>query len=267
MFTQIRQVFRYPFQSPDGPSRYWIGAGLFFLGLIIPLIPWLLIGGYYMRNLRERIRGQSQFMPGDALALPAWDDWGGLALDGLRLVIVKAVFLLPGFLVLFGGQALYFISFFAATLSAEAGDPSNVAPLLAMLGSVGIMFLSLALGMSLLFLGMIPLPMALAHCAANQSLGAAFRISQWWRLLRLNAWDYFIAWVVAAGLSMILFSALSLVYYTLVLVCLVPFLMAGIGFYLLLVYGGLFGQVYHDSLQLASAGGIAPIAEKYVSSG
>jgi len=250
MFTQLRQVFRYPFQSPDWQSRYWIGVGLIFLGFIIPLIPLLFVGGYFMRVLRGRIRDEE-------LALPAWDDWGNLALDGLRQVLVMAVFMLPGFLVLFGGQVLYFISFFAAAFSASSGDPSNPAPILAMFGSMGIMFLSLALGTLLMFLGVIPLPMALAHCAAKESLGAAFRFGEWWRLLRANAWDYFIAWVVIAGLAMVLFTALTLAYYTLVLICLVPFLMALIGFYLLLIYGSLFGQVYRDSQEMVSAGEIA----------
>jgi hypothetical protein len=247
MFTQLRQVFRYPFQSPDGQPRYWIGVGLIFLGFIIPLIPLLFVGGYFMRVLRQSIRGQE-------LALPAWDDWGNLALDGLRQIVVVVVFMLPGFLVIFAGQVLYFLSFFAAAISASANNP---APALAILGSMGIMFLSLALGTLLMFLGVIPLPMALAHCAAKESLGAAFHFGEWWRLLRGNAWDYFIAWVVIAGLSMVLFTALMLVYYTLVLICLVPFLMALIGFYVLLVYGSLFGQVYRESEQMASVEEIA----------
>jgi len=250
MFTQLRQVFRYPFQSPDWQSRYWIGVGLFFLGFIIPIVPLLFVGGYLMRVLRSRIREEE-------LTLPAWDDWGNLALDGLRQMVVTFVFLLPGFLVLFAGQVLYFLSFFTAIFSASANDPSIPAAALAMFGSMGIMFLSLALGMLLMFLGVIPLPMALAHCAAKESLGAAFRIREWWRLLRLNAWDYFIAWVVTAGLWMILFSALTLAYYTFVLICLVPFLTALIGFYVLLVYGSLFGQVYRDSEQMLSTEEIA----------
>jgi hypothetical protein len=246
MFTQLRQVLRYPFQSSDGQSRYWIGAGLIFLGFIIPLVPLLFVSGYFMRVLRGRIREQE-------LALPAWDDWGNLALDGLRQIVVSVVFMLPGFLVLFGGQVLYFISFFGATFAASAPDANSAAPLLAMFGSMGIMFVSLALGMLLMFLGVIPLPMALAHCAAKESLGAAFHFREWWRLLRRNAWDYFIAWVVIAGLAMILVTALSLAYYTLILICLIPFLMAIAGFYVLLVYGALFGQVYHDSLEMTSS--------------
>ena len=250
MFTQLRQVFRYPFQAPERQSRYWIGVGLIFLGFIIPLIPLLFVGGYFIRVLRQSIRGQE-------LALPAWDDWGNLALDGLRQIVVVVVFMLPGFLVLFAGQVLYFLSFFTLALSTSANDPGSLAPALAIFGSMGIMFLSLALGTLLMFLGVIPLPMALAHCAAKESLGAAFHFGEWWRLLRGNAWDYFIAWVVIAGLSMVLFTALSLAYYTLVLICLIPFLIALIGFYLLLVYGSLFGQVYRESEQIASAEEIA----------
>jgi hypothetical protein len=245
MFTQLRQVLRFPFETTDGRSRYWVGAGLIFLGFIIPLIPLLFVGGYFMRVLRSRTREEK-------LALPAWDDWGDLALDGLRQFVVTVVFLLPGFLVFFGGQILYFVSFFGATAAASASQGNSAAPVLAIFGSMGIMFLSLALGMLLMFLGVIPLPMALAHCAAKDSLGAAFQFGEWWRLLRLNAWDYFIAWVVIAGLGMILAAVLSLIYYTLVLICLIPFLMAIAGFYVLLVYGSLFGQVYHDSLQMIS---------------
>jgi hypothetical protein len=169
-----------------------------------------------------------------------------MALGGLRYLAVSLVYLLPGIIVMILGMGVYFFTFFSGTMSAQANDPTAG---FFMLGSMLILFLSLALGMLLLLLGAIPLPMALAHCAAQKSLGAAFRIGQWWPLLRANRLDYFIAWVNLAGLAAVLYTMTMLAYYSLILICLVIPLSALIGYYLALVFAGLFGQIYRESLQ------------------
>lgn len=245
MDNQFRQILLFPFQSREGQTRYWIGVGLFFLGFIIPIIPWIFVGGYLMRLLRHTIQGE-------ALTPPAWDDWGELALDGLRQMVVFLVFLLPGIVVFIVGQGLYFFSFFAFTLSAEAGEPESLVGLLTLFGSMAILFISMAVSLLLSLLGLIPLPAALAHCAAKQSLAAAFRFGEWWRLLQVNKWGYFTAWVLVVGLGVILSLPLTLAYYTLVLACLFPFLAALLNFYLGLIQAVLFGRFYRESLGLAT---------------
>jgi len=241
LFNRLRQVYRFPSQSPDWEQRYLIGAGLLFVSFLIPIIPAIFVAGYFMRLMRNTTRG-------DELRLPEWQEWGGLAVDGLRYLVVCLVYLLPGILVFFVGMAAYFTSFIGGAMSAQANDPSSG---LFVLGSMLILFGSMAIAMLLFLLGAIPLPMALAHCATKESLGAAFRFGEWWPLLWANKLDYAIAWVNLAGLFAVLYTVVILAYYSLILICLALPLSAFIGYYLGLVFAGLFGQIYRESLQKA----------------
>ncbi|HJW91626.1 MAG TPA: DUF4013 domain-containing protein [Anaerolineales bacterium] len=238
VFNRLRQVYRFPFQSPDWGQRYLIGTGLLFVSFLIPILPAIFVAGYFMRLMRNTIRGEE-------LALPEWQEWGGLAVDGLRYLVICLVYLLPGIVVFFVGMGAYFFSFIGGAMSAQANDPSSGAFVLV---SMLILFGSMAIAMLLFLLGAIPLPMALAHSAGKESLGAAFRIGEWWPLLRANKLEYFIAWVNIAGLTAILYTVVILAYYSLILICLVPPLSAFIGYYLGLVFAGLFGRIYRESL-------------------
>jgi hypothetical protein len=239
--TSLREVFAFPFRGPGWRNRFIIGSVLVIGSFLIPIVPLIFVYGYALAVMRQAIDREAQ----EALALPRWDDWGKLASDGLRTMVVGLVYLLPGLLVTFGGLALYFVTTLAAPFALESGD-ETLWPLL-FFGSLAIMFISMFLGTVLTVLGAIPLPMATAHFAAEDDLSAAFRVRQWWDLLRANPLGTFIAWVVMAGLMAILYLVLTLIYYTLVLCCAIPFLAGPIGFYLLLVSAGLFGRTYRES--------------------
>ncbi len=247
--TSLKKLFRFPFQGPDWQNRFIIGAALTFAGFFIPIVPGIFVSGYILQVMRQAIKGED-------LTLPAWDDWGRLGLDGLRLMLVSLVYLLPGAIVFYGGMALYFVSSFVLpVLMSAAEEGSGVAfvlPLL-FLASMAIMFLSMFVGSILFLLGIIPLPVAAAHFAEQDEVAAAFRLREWWPLLRVNKLGYFIAWVLVAGLAAILYLAFMLAYYTVALCCCIPFLGAPLGFYLSLVGAVLFGQTYQESKAILSA--------------
>lgn len=245
IFHQLRLVYRFPFQKPRWQSRYLIGVGFSILGFIVPVIPWIFLAGYLMRVLRNSIDGKE-------MELPEWDDWGGLALDGLRYLVVTTIFLLPSILVFIFGMGFYFFTFFAGMAGAAARESSGSLPPFFVLGGMLILFVTMLLGMLLGLLGTIPLPMALAHCAAQRRLGAAFQFGAWWPLIWANKLDYFIAWANCAGLFMILYLAILLIYYTIVLICLTPILAALIGLYVSLVFVALFGRYYRENLARAT---------------
>jgi Protein of unknown function (DUF4013) len=245
LFHQLRMVYRFPFQSPRWQSRYLIGVGFSILGFIVPVIPWIFLAGYLMRVLRNSIDGKD-------LELPDWADWGDLALDGLRYLVVTTIFLLPSILVFVFGMGFYFFTVFSGITSSAIQESSGMLPAFFVLGGMFTLFVTMLLGMLLGLLGTIPLPMALAHCAAQRRLGAAFQFKAWWPLLWANKLDYFIAWANCAGLFMILYLTLLLVYYTIVLICLTPILAALIGLYVSLVLVTLFGRYYRENLERAT---------------
>lgn len=241
--TSLREIFSFPFRGPEWRNRFIIGSAILIASFLIPILPLIFVYGYAVAVMRRAI-GE------EALALPRWDDWGKLAGDGLKAMVVGFVYLLPGLLVTFGGFALYFVATLATPFALEAGD-QGWWPLL-FFGSFITLFLSMFLGTVLMVLGAVPLPMATANFVADDDLSAAFRVRQWWELLRANPLGNFIAWVVVAGLMGILYLALMLMYYTLVFCCAIPFLSAPIGFYLLLVGAALFGRTYRESRQMVS---------------
>jgi hypothetical protein len=249
--TPLKAVFKFPFQAPDWRNRFLIGAGLTFASFIVPIVPLIFVGGYVLQIMRQAIEGRD-------LELPAWDDWGKLGVDGLRLMLVGLVYLLPGMLIMFGGIGLYFISsFFLPILLAVAEESGRSALALLLplffLGSMAIMMVSMLVGGLLYLLGLIFLPAAITHFAAHDKVAAAFRVREWWPLLRANKLGYLIAWVVVAGLMALSYAALIMVYYTLVLCCFIPLLMAPAGFYVSLVSGVLFGQTYRESVAMLAA--------------
>jgi len=119
-----------------------------------------------------------------------------------------------------------------------------------LLGSMAIMFVSMFVGSILTLLGAIALPVALSHTVAEDDLVAAFRVRQWWGILKADKLGYFISWVIIAGLMGILYLILMLAYSTLVLCCLLPILMAPVGLYIMLIGAALFGQTYRESRAL-----------------
>jgi hypothetical protein len=250
--ASIKEFFRFPFRGPDWKNRFLIGAALSLAGFIIPILPLIVVYGYFMEVMR-RVIEQGE------IVLPAWDDWGKLALDGLRALGVGLVYLLPGQVVFWGGFLLYMVVSFSFPffMVAAEGNQAAVAGPLALLGSMAVMFVSILLGSLLTLLGAVPLPMALAHVAAKGEFGAAFRFRQWWTLLRANKLGYFVAWVLFAGLTAMGYFATTMAYYTIVLCCLIPFLGAPVGFYLFSVGAAVFGQTYRESTAMAAAPGAA----------
>ena len=250
----LKALLKFPFQGPNWQNRFIIGSVLTFGGFIIPIIPLIFVAGYSLQIMRQAIQGQE-------LELPDWNDWGRLAVDGLRMLGVGFIFLLPGLVVMVVGMGLYFAGSFTLPImtafSQDNSAPSAIFPVL-LLVLMAIFFLSLLVGFVLFALGAIPLPAATANFVAKDHFGAAFHVREWWPLLRVNKLGYLIAFVVVLGLYMALSFIIMIVYYTIILCFLAPFLAGPIGFYLALISAALFGHTYRESQDLLAQAGPQP---------
>jgi hypothetical protein len=241
--VSIKQILRFPFQGEEWQSRFLIGVGVILAGFVIPLLPTVLIAGYVLRVTRQAVRGESPH-------LPAWDDWGALALDGLKASLIHLAYLGPGVLVWGGGMTLYFLTSFSFPLLTSLMERTESLFILfpvIMLLNIAVMFLSMTLGGLLLILGAVPVPVAKAHFAAQDDLAAAFRMREWWPRLRDHKLDYLVAWVVVVGLFTLWYIGGLLLSYTIVLCWVMPLLGAPFGIYIALVSAALFGQTYRQS--------------------
>lgn len=84
----IGRAFSFIFQDPAWIRKIIILAVLF----LVPIIGWLLIGGYALRLLKNVINGEAQ-------PLPEWDDWGGDLAGGFKAFLVGLVWSIPLFIV------------------------------------------------------------------------------------------------------------------------------------------------------------------------
>lgn len=248
--NSIKDLLSFPFRGKDWHSRFLIGMGIMLLGFI-PFLPWLLSSGYFARIMQRSIRGE-------ALELPAWEDWGKLLMDGLRLVGVNLIYLLPGYIVLFGGMAAYFSGFFLfiplmAVLGEQASDAAAAAPLL-MFALMGMMFFSMFLGYFLLILGGIPLPVAMARVVEQEKFSVGFHFGEIHRQFWRNKGSYFVAWLILIGLFAIFYIVNMMFYMTMIFFWVIFILAIPAGFYLMTIAAALFGQTYRESQVVSSEG-------------
>ena len=80
----IGRAFSFVFQDPAWIRKILLLAVMFF----IPIIGWLIIGGYTLRLIKNVIDGVPQ-------PLPEWDNWGGDLGGGLKVLVVGIVWGIP----------------------------------------------------------------------------------------------------------------------------------------------------------------------------
>lgn len=247
--TSLRTALQFPFQSRDGINRLLVGAALSLGGVVIPILPTLLVHGYIVRVLRQAVNGVEA-------ALPEWNDWGRLLSDGLKSTLIALLYLAPGLVVMVSGYLVYFVGSIGLAFLEGASTRAELSHVLALFGLVAVLLVSLFLGWALWLAGLIPLPAALAHFAAEERFVAAFDVPAWWRLINADRWGYLLGWVVTLGLVGVIYTIFTLLYFTIVLCLVASYALAPLGFYLLLVAAVVFGQVYRGAkLRLGEAGG------------
>lgn len=243
--SSVQQILRFPFQGPDWQTRFLTGVALTFLNFIIPFVPGIFIAGYVLDVLRRVIEGE-------ALELPAWDDFSRLGWTGLRGSILGVIFLLPALVMILTGLVFYIVNFFSLIQNPEL-ELQSVFPFRMFLSMV-VWIIAANAGVGLGLIGGGLLPYAGAHFVVHDRFSAGFKIKDWWRLLWANRWGYLLAWIVTMGLFQVLYLGTMSLSVTLVLVPLIPFMLPVLGFYVSLVGAAMFGSTYRQSREMTKKG-------------
>lgn len=244
--SQLKPLFVFPLRDKQSRRQFLIGSGILFLGYFVPILPGIVVFGYALQVLKSTANGESASMP-------AWNDWPALFLNGLKGTLVNLIFFLPGFMAFLVGFAAYFSSFIFLTASSGARYDPNGQAILGIFISMAILFLSMALGMLLFLLGTIPFPVSLAHFVVNDRLGAAFKVREWWPILKANRLGYLISFVILFGIFGILNFSFLILYYTFILLCLAYLILIPVSFYVILLGAALFGDSYREGLDILKA--------------
>lgn len=233
----LREVLSYPFRDPKWLEKFLIGSLLFLVSFLV--LPLLLIYGYFAEMLRNAIEGKE-------LSLPEWDEWEKKFTEGARLSLIGLISMLP--LAIF--FIFVFVFLFAGVLGIEFIDYSNDAlwTITSMLGTIGGIVL---FGLGFIFtliMGLIT-PAMICHVVAEDDFSAAFRFREWWSIFRANLSGFAITYLIVVGLFFILNFVNQILSMTIILCCLLPFIMIPATFYIMTATSVLFGQAYREGIQ------------------
>jgi Sec-independent protein secretion pathway component TatC len=176
----IGKSFTFVFEDDEWITKLLLAAAILLLGIIfswlllIPLIlAFALLYGYGVAITR-------QVMQGNLAKLPAWDNWGDLITDGLKVIVIGIVYALP-------------IIILSICLGIPAGALAENSQNLSSLFSVLLSCLSLlwAIVMS------VTLPAAVAFWVAADDLSAAFRFGEVLSFVRDNLATYLITFLMS----------------------------------------------------------------------
>jgi len=219
----LQTLLGFPFKDKRGVSKFLIAAlFLIFSGFLVPA---LFLIGWFMRVAKNVMVTKSL---GD---LPEWDEWGHMILDGLKLVAVVLIYFLP-IMVLFPiSLALGFI------------------PVVGWISGGILSWLTYLFAVALTVF-VIP---ALLNMIDKGSFGAAFHFKEWWENLKANFVGYLVVYLIVAGVYALLAVILGIVFSTVILLCLVPFVIIGVVLYISIISYAVLGQVWVEGEEKLAA--------------
>ena len=175
--------------------------GKLVIGVVLSLFP---IVNWFARGFLFECSGLGKAKPSDKM--PEWKNWGDLFFRGFVSRVITFIYILPALIVFLIGAGGLIISLIATATGAalpfggSIGDFSNFLPFLIAL----IPFLILS-GI-LLLLASYLLPIAILNFLKTGKFGSAFTFSE----IKKTAFtgDYFVAWLLAKVLAIILYVIL-----------------------------------------------------------
>jgi len=245
--NNLQETLLFPVRDAEARQQFLIACLVMLAAFIIPLLPTIILLGYGVRIMRQIVDERKK------PSMPPWQgsDWSEMLLDGLRLYGVQLVLMFPlllimgcGFIFMIGGSVAM------ATLSDES--TRSFAPIGGILFFIGIAFLMLFSLLSLPY-GVI-LSAVGPHVATKRSFAAGFEFNEWWPIFRKGLGQFVIAYIVMMAVSFIFIFIMQVAIITLVLMCIVPFLMIPYTVYFMLMSNTIFAQAYaaaRDELQIA----------------
>jgi hypothetical protein len=235
--NNIETLLQFPFRDKGAWTQFLIACAVMLAAFIIPVVPTVLLMGYTVKIMRQIILEKK------SPSMPAWQsgDWSEMLIDGLRLYGAQLVLMSP-LLLLMGCGAIFILggSFGFSALNDER--LRSFLPAAGILFFIGIFCILIFSLLSLPF--SIFIAAATGHVAAKRSFSAAFEFREWWLIFRAAIGQFLISYVVVLAASFIFALVIQIAMITILLICIVPFLMIPYTVYLMLVSNALYAQAY-----------------------
>jgi hypothetical protein len=238
----IQALFELPFRDRNWQQKFLIGAAIAFASFIVPIVPLLFVAGFAHAFMRQVILEEEPH-------LPDWSQAGSYLLGGLKIWLVGIVYGLPVILLILAGYAAFFVPTFSMVLIADY--ESTFPPALILLQMIGWAAGMGLFGVAMLFslVAGVFAPVSIAHMAAKDELAAAFRVRQWWPVLRANLGGFALAYTIVLGAAMMLWLVYGVLYLSIVLCVLIPFALSAMTYLTTVWSAGMTAQAYRRGVE------------------
>jgi len=230
----LNQLFTFPFEGQEARKHFLTGCLICLASFFIPILPWLIVSGYNAILIRQVLNGEKPH-------LVPWGNWESLLKDGARLFGIRLIYSSPLLLLMIPLFLLSF-AFPVFTILFQNGDSQSVGPA----------YLIWMLGITVLFLVIMPLslavglivPAAEVHVIAKDDFTAGFQLKEWWPIFKKNWGGFVVALAILYGIMMLMSFAMQIMMMTVVLMCLFPLLLPVISMYSTIIQYVAFTQAY-----------------------
>lgn len=217
----LNEILVFPFKEEHRKYLY-IGIGMSLLAFIIPIVPYFILFGYGAQIAKQILNNETPH-------LIAWDDWGKLFKDGLKVFGARFIVGLP--ILIFAIPI--FIASFIFPVMMETASPSEVEKILPIYFLVIFGGLCFIIPISMVIAVIIPA--AEIKVIESDDFTAMFRFKEWWQIFRANLSGFIAAFAIYYIVAMVLSFAIQIIFATLILSCLLIILLPAMTFYITLI--------------------------------
>ena len=232
----LNELFIFPIRDQEARKHFLLGCLIYLAGFFIPIVPWLIVAGYNAILVRQIWNGEKPH-------LVKWGHWESLFTDGARMLGIRLIYSSP-LLILFAVLFLlsFVFPFFSISLQ-NSSDPN--------FGTMYMLWALLLAGISLLMMPLslavgLLVPAAEIHMIVKDDFRAGLQFKEWWLIFKNNWGGFVVALAILYGLMMVMSFAMQILFMTIVLICLVPFLMAAISMYSAVIQYVAYAKAYKD---------------------
>ncbi|NDJ34352.1 MAG: DUF4013 domain-containing protein [Chloroflexi bacterium] len=245
-------LFTYPLEDDRLAIKALIGVGLSLISPLTLGVATLALWGYGLSIMRRTIKT-------GAPALPEWHtDIGGLLGDGLRVLLVRAIYFAPLALI-YLLIALAWLIFFPGFYALGASGAGDLFPLAGVFSYAILAGLLGALILPLSAIASFFSQIALVRFVTTGKLGSAFNMREVWGIMRFGFKYWIVAFLVWAAAYLALGVLISIASATVVLTVGIPIINSAVSFYRIIIGNTLYGEAYNQiKTAIATAGSAAP---------
>jgi hypothetical protein len=237
---QIKTFLLFPVKDAYARQQFLIACLVMLVGMVVPIIPLFFLIGYGARIARQIVLEHKE------PTMSEWDNWDEFFRDGARLYGIRILIALPVLLLIIIAIILFIVSSIGLAGADQNHATNNVPPwaFASFIVAMAILMLAILLALPLGILAVV----AETHVAVKGSFSAGLRFKEWWPILRKGLSQFLIAYLIIFVMSFLLSFVIQIAVLTIILVCIVPFVIFPYAAYLSLVLQALFAKAYESGM-------------------